>query len=127
MRPDTYPKHPTEEESDAGFRVTRIESRNSLHAALMGLQYAEVVAYPLSDSDLIIRVKNADDGSPQYMLYRWGFLKVEDTGAFEKTPRWHVVDSRTCSEPGRAIQCFQFELEDKDWRTVTPHPFQTFA
>ena len=107
MKLGNYPNELTEEDSDAGFRVLGIECPGTLFHAL-GISFQDVVAYPLSDSDVIMRLEDASDGSPRYMLLRWGRSQL-----FNREPdewcEWHIADSACFADPRAAIQGFQFD------------------
>ncbi|MEI9896750.1 MAG: hypothetical protein WDN28_23540 [Chthoniobacter sp.] len=102
----------------------KVENRHSISFAF-GIEHQTVVAYLLSDSDLIIRAADADDGAPRYMRHRWG---REQFASFppDKFPDWHLGERVSFSDLGAAIQGFLFDKKAEGLSRVIPERFRPF-
>jgi len=127
MRLESCPHELTEEESDAGFRLMRLEDRKSLLCAILRTEYVvtEVVAHQLSESDLVVRIEDSIDGLPQYARLRWGRQAVVGRVLVQFLD-WHLCERVFFSDPGEAIQGFLFDREPQGVGHIIPEPFKTF-
>jgi hypothetical protein len=122
--PLTHPDFPadlTEGEEDAGFKTMEIENpHNGVSSA--AYQFYTVVAFEISETDIIIKRTNPFTESPGYKHFRYGTLK-SDEGYIPGPPEWRPVGNTIYSDPARAVQEASLDLDDDLPSRIKPIPF----
>jgi hypothetical protein len=120
----THPDFPTdltEAEEDAGFKLAEIENpHNGVSAS--AYRFFTVVAFQISDTDIIIKRTNPFTNSPGYKHLRYGTLKSNE-GYAGGPPEWQPVGNTVFSDPGKAAQEASLDLDDDLTSRINAKPF----
>ncbi len=93
-----YPLDITEAEQDAGFQLIEVQNPDGLPSDYE--RFFPVVAFRLSDSELIFKVRSAFDGSIFYKHRAYGIRKQFK----EENPDWRPVGEKIYRDPSSAVQ-----------------------
>jgi hypothetical protein len=120
----THPNFPTdltEAEEDAGFKMMQIENPNN-GASVAAYQFYTVVAYEISDTDIVVKRNDRFSNSPCYKHVRYGTLK-SDEGYPGGPPEWQPVGNTVHFDPAKAVQEASLDLDDDLTCRIDAKPF----
>lgn len=124
MSPRTHPDFPidlTEAEEDAGFRLMQIENPHN-GASVAAYQFYTVVAFQISDTDIVIKRTNPFTRSAGYKHVRYGTLKSKGSHN-PGPPEWQPIGNTVHSDPARAVQEASLDLDDDLTCRINATPF----
>ena len=120
----THPNFPTDlsdAEEDAGFKMIQIENPNN-GASVAASQFYTVVAYEISDTDIVVKRNNPFSNSACYKHVRYGTLKSNESYP-GGPPEWQPVGNTVYSDPAKAVQEACLDLDDDLTCRINAKPF----